>query len=392
MAPDGPLAPQPVRSEQSNTSVVFGNRLICKLFRKVEEGINPDVEVERFLTEQAKFPHTPDVAAVFEYKRRGRDGAVIGFLQQLVPNEGDAWTHTVDAIGRYFEAILTHPERLSLTAPGDVHPLDLRGATPPPPLDSLLHEFLDRARLLGRRTAELHLALASRADLPDFAPEPFTTYYQRELYQGSRTLARQVLARVRKGIRDLPNEDDRARARTLVKAEDQLLARLKQVVDHKFTGRRIRCHGDYHLGQVLYTGRDFVIIDFEGEPARTMSERRFKRSPLRDVAGMFRSFDYAASYALRAGRVRAEDVPLLQPAAALWVVWVQAAFATAYLTTVAPADLLPRGDADLRALLDFSLLDKAIYELGYELNNRPDWVHVPLEGILRLLTSSAGAP
>ncbi len=391
MVSDGPLAPQPVRSEQSNTSVVFGNRLICKLFRKVEEGINPDVEVERFLTEQAKFPHTPDVAAVFEYKTRGGSNAVIGFLQQLVPNEGDAWTYTIDAIGRYFEDILTHPERPSLVVPVDVHPLDLRGATPPPPLDALLHEYLQRARLLGQRTAELHVALASRDDLPDFAPEPFTTYYQRELYQGGRTLARQVLARLRKHLRELPAEDDRARARTLLKAEDDLLHRLKEVAHHKLTGRRIRCHGDYHLGQVLYTGRDFVIIDFEGEPARSMSERRFKRSPLRDVAGMLRSFDYAASYALRAGRVRGEDVPLLQPAADLWVLWVQAAFAAEYLDTVAPADLLPRADADLRVLLDFSLLDKAIYELGYELNNRPDWVHVPLDGILRLLATGAPA-
>ncbi len=391
MASDEPLSPHPIRSEQSNTSVVFGTRLICKLFRKVEEGINPDVEVERFLTEQAKFPHTPDVAAVFEYKPRGQASMVLGFLQQLVPNEGDAWTYTIDAIGRYFEEILAHPERTSLTAPVDVHPLDLRAATPPPPLDTLLHEYLQQARLLGRRTAELHVALASRDDLPDFAPEPFTTYYQRELYQGGRTLARQVLARLRKHVRDLPGEDDRAHARTLLKAEDDLLARLKEVVDHKLTGRRIRCHGDYHLGQVLYTGRDFVIIDFEGEPARSIGERRFKRSPLRDVAGMLRSFDYAASYALRAGRVRGEDVPLLQPAAALWVLWVQAAFTAEYLDTVAPADLLPRADADLRVLLDFSLLDKAIYELGYELNNRPDWVHVPIEGVLRLLASGVPA-
>ncbi len=391
MASDEPLSPQPIRSEQSNTSVVFGNRLICKLFRKVEEGTNPDVEVERFLTEQAKFPHTPDVAAVFEYKAHGRAAAVIGFLQQLVPNEGDAWTYTIDAIGRYFEEVLTHPERPALTAPTDVHPLDLRASTPPPPLDTLLHEYLQRARLLGRRTAELHIALASRDDLPDFAPESFTTYYQRELYQGGRTLARQVLTRLRKHVRDLPGEDERASARALLKAEDELLARLKQVVDHKLTGRRIRCHGDYHLGQVLYTGRDFVIIDFEGEPARSMSERRFKRSPLRDVAGMLRSFDYAASYALHAGRVRVEDVPLLQPAAELWVLWVQAAFVAEYLDTVAPAGLLPRADADLRVLLDFSLLDKAVYELGYELNNRPGWVHVPLQGILRLLAANTPA-
>jgi maltose alpha-D-glucosyltransferase / alpha-amylase len=384
-AAEAPLTPHPVRSEQSNTSVVFGDQLILKLFRKVEEGINPDVEVERFLTEQARYPHTPDVAAVFEYHRRGHERAVLGFLQQLVPNEGDAWTFTIDALGRYFEEVLTHAERPTAPPTAGSHPLDLLGATPPAPLDTLLHEYLQRARLLGRRTAELHIALASRADTPDFAPEPFTTYYQRELYQGARSFARQALATLRQHLRDLPDESDRARARDLLRLEDDLLSRLKRIVSHKLSARRIRCHGDYHLGQVLYTGKDFVIIDFEGEPARTMTERRFKRSPLRDVAGMLRSFDYAASYALRSGRVRTEDIPLLRPSAELWVLWVQAGFLADYLDTIAPSGLLPRTMPDVRLLLDFSLFDKAIYELGYELNNRPAWVHVPIEGLLRLL-------
>ena len=385
LASDHPLVPQPVRREQSNTSIVFGDRLMLKLFRRVGEGINPDVEVERFLTEDAKFPHTPDVAAVFEYKRPKQETTVIGFLQQLVPNEGDAWTYTVDAIGQYFEQILTHPDRPALASEPLRHPLDLRGAAPPAPVDILLHQYLQRARLLGQRTAELHVALASRPDNPDFAPEAFTTYYQRELYQGARTLARQALTSLRTHARDVTDEGDRARVRELIRSEDALLARFKRIVNHKLSGRRIRCHGDYHLAQVLYTGRDFVIIDFEGEPGRAMSERRFKRSPLRDVAGMLRSFDYAASYALRSGRVRADDIRQLRPAADLWVQWVQAAFLDEYLTTIAPANLLPRVDRDLRLLLDFSLLDKAVYELGYELNNRPAWVHVPLEGILRLL-------
>jgi maltose alpha-D-glucosyltransferase/alpha-amylase len=387
VASDVALTPQPVRREQSNTSIVFGDRLMLKLFRRVDEGINPDVEVERFLTEQAKFPHTPDVAAVLEYQRPKQETMIIGFLQQLVPNEGDAWTYTIDAIGQYLEQIVTHPDRASLAPEPRRHPLELRGLAPPAPLDALLHQFPQRARLLGRRTAEMHIALASRPDNRDFAPEAFTTYYQRELYQGARSLARQALARLRKHARDITDEDDRARVRELIRSEDDLLARFRRIVDHKLTGRRIRCHGDYHLAQVLYTGRDFVIIDFEGEPARPMSERRYKRSPLRDVAGMLRSFDYAASHALRSGRVRTEDIPLLRPAADLWVRWVQAAFLDEYLTTIAPANLLPRTNHDQRLMLDFLLLEKAVYELGYELNNRPGWVHVPIDGILRLLAS-----
>ncbi|MDE3174047.1 MAG: maltose alpha-D-glucosyltransferase [Gemmatimonadota bacterium] len=386
-----PLHPQPVRREQSNTSVVFGDQLILKLFRKVEEGINPDVEVERFLTEQANYPHTPDVAAVFEYRRPGREPVVAGFLQQLVPHEGDAWTLTVDALGRYFDDALSHPGRPAEPPPPRTHPLDLAGAVPPAPLDGLLHEFLDRARLLGRRTAELHLALASRPEVPAFAPEPFTSYYQRELYQGARSLARRTLAHLRARLRDLSAEGDRARARELVRLEDELLGRFKRIVDRKLSAQRIRVHGDYHLGQVLFTGRDFVIIDFEGEPARTMSERRFKHSPLRDVAGMLRSFDYAASYALHGGRVRTEDVARLRPAAAHWALWVQAAFLADYLATAGPSGLLPRALPDVRLLLDFSVLDKAIYELGYELDHRPAWVHVPVDGLLRLLGTDGAA-
>jgi maltose alpha-D-glucosyltransferase/alpha-amylase len=172
-------------------------------------------------------------------------------------------------------------------------------------------------------------------------------------------------------------------ARTLIGMEDPLLRRIRTVTDRKLVATRIRIHGDYHLGQVLYTGRDFLILDFEGEPSRSISERRFKRSPLRDVAGMIRSFEYAAAYGLLQGPTRAEDAPALAPWARLWRRWASARFLQGYLGVASGAGFLPPNPDDLRAMLDLYLIDKTVYELRYELNNRPDWVGIPLQALLR---------
>ena len=178
----------------------------------------------------------------------------------------------------------------------------------------------------------------------------------------------------------------------MLAAEDPLLRQVRSVLERRLAMLRIRFHGDYHLGQVLYTGKDFVILDFEGEPSRSLSERRFKRSPLRDVAGMVRSFEYAAAYALRHGPRRAEDVPALQPWARLWSRWASAAFVRGYMPALGDAPFFPRDPLELTPLLDFYLLEKTVYELRYELNNRPDWVRIPLEAILRRVDLEAGKP
>jgi maltose alpha-D-glucosyltransferase/alpha-amylase len=200
-----------------------------------------------------------------------------------------------------------------------------------------------------------------------------------------------VLLLLRRRVSQLP-EALQPPARKLLELESVIMRRFRAVADRKIAALRIRAHGDYHLGQVLYTGRDFVTIDFEGEPSRTITARRIKRSPLRDVAGMLRSFHYAAYTVLLGsapgGRVRPEDVPVLEPWARLWTQWVSAAFFKSYLETGAKS-LLPPQAEDLQVLLDAHLLEKALYELGYELNNRPDWVAVPLTGILELLETKS---
>jgi maltose alpha-D-glucosyltransferase/alpha-amylase len=246
--------------------------------------------------------------------------------------------------------------------------------------------YLESASLLGKRTAELHLALASDPDDPAFAPEPFSELYLRSLYQGMRGLTRRTFRALRTRITSLP-EDVQAEARALLGREQEIMDRFRRIVGQKLQGARIRCHGDFHLGQVLFTGKDFVIIDFEGEPERRLSERRLKRSPLRDVAGMLRSFDYASQTILLrvASIVQKEEYPTFQKWAQLWWRAVSAQFLGAYLAAVGNASFASKDTRELNLMLSTFLLEKAVYELGYELNNRPDWVRVPLAGIIHVL-------
>jgi maltose alpha-D-glucosyltransferase/alpha-amylase len=229
----------------------------------------------------------------------------------------------------------------------------------------------------------MHAALASRDDVPAFAPEPFTPHYQRSIYQLMRTQTVQTLQLLRRKAKG--NAD----AEALLARESELQQRFRRVLEGRITGLRIRTHGDYHLGQLLRTGNDFVIIDFEGEPSRPLSERRIKRSALRDVAGMLRSFHYAP-YAVVHGQsqgsvIRGEDIAALESGARFWHRAVSEAFLRAYLAESAGAAHLPRTREELRVLLDAYLLEKALYEIVYELNNRPEWLAIPLRGVLDLL-------
>jgi maltose alpha-D-glucosyltransferase / alpha-amylase len=384
-----PLEPVPMKVEQTNTSVVYGKRLILKLFRQLGEGINPELEIGRFLTEKTSFTHISPLAGSLEYYRTKGKPMSLAVLQGFVPNEGDAWRYTLDSLERYFQSVLSHPTVQAPPVP-QKHLLSLL-KEPPPLARETIGPYLVSAQLLGQRTAELHLALASVPDDHDFAPESFTFMYQTSLYQSMRSFTIRILQLLREGMKTLPpglKED----AQRVLDLEKTIIERYQLIRKHKVSAARIRCHGDYHLGQVLYTGKDFVIIDFEGEPARPLSERRLKRSPLQDVAGLIRSFHYAAHSAL----IRQvplsprpeDDRPLLQHWAQYWYVWVSVAFLTSYLDAVRPSGLLPEDPEQLRILLDAYILDKAVYEIGYELNNRPDWVKVPLQGILQLLEAS----
>jgi len=378
--------PAVLRVEQSNTSIVFGDRLILKLFRRLSQGTNPDLEVGRFLTERTGFRHVAAVAGSFELQPPKGEPTSLGLLQEYVRHESDAWAYTIDQVYQYFERVLANR---GLQAPPCEEPLTtLIEAEPPPVLLETVGGYLETARLLGRRTAELHRALASDPDDPAFAPEPFTQLYQRSLYQSVRNLAGRVMHLLRERVDAVPAAA-RDEARLVLASEGELLRRCHAIVGRPLGGRRIRCHGDFHLGQVLHTGADFVVIDFEGEPASSLSERRIKRSPLRDVAGMLRSFAYAAHGAILGeatdGVVRQQDTAALEPWARFWRQWVGSAFLRAYLHELEPTDLLPKRRTDVGLLLRVLLIEKAVYELGYELGHRPGWVRIPLRGILALL-------
>ena len=375
--------PNPVKREQSNTSIVYGDRFILKMFRRLQEGVNPDLEIGAFLTEKTSFEHVPKLGGSFQF-RRGNRSATLGILQSWVRNEGDAWRYTLDHLGHFFESCSTTAEIPAELARPVGHVLDFVEREVPMAARDMIGPYLASAHLLGQRTGELHVALASERSDPDFTPEPFTPFYLRSAYQSMRTLADRTLILLRDRVKALP-EEARAEAEKILALKNEILTRFRLVIDQETTAMRIRGHGDYHLGQVLFTGKDFVITDFEGEPAQPLSERRRKRSPLRDVAGMLRSFDYAALSALKSGDFRLEDMPRLKLFAQGWIFWVSVVFLQSYLEASRGGGFLPTAKDEMKTLLDLHLLYKAVYELSYELNNRPDWVGVPIRGILDIL-------
>ena len=367
-----PLPSRAMKAEQSNSAVIYDGRFFLKLYRKPELGENPDAELLRFLSERQNFEHVPGYCGAIEHRVPGSEPRVLALLVANVPNEGDAWSYTLDSLSRFFERVLSQQP-------------DANGATP-----ALIDEVVggvypERARQLGERTGQMHLALAADNDDPAFAPEPFTGLYQRSLYQSMRAGTRRMSQLLERKLASLP-EKFRGEADALLKREDEILQRQAAMLEHKIGVTRTRHHGDYHLGQVLNTGRDFLIIDFEGEPARSLSERRIKRSPLRDVAGMLRSFHYAAHTALaRQQGLRAEDFASLEAWAEIWVESVSRQFLSAYLVTTKGSSFIPDDPKTLASLLEVYLLEKAAYEVCYELNNRPDWLFIPVRGITRIL-------
>jgi maltose alpha-D-glucosyltransferase/alpha-amylase len=384
----GPLAPALMRAEQSNSSVVYGQCLVLKIFRRVERGINPDLEIGLFLTEHSSFRNVPTVAGHIEYLSKQGTRTSLGVLQGYVPNQGDAWEFTLRALTECYDKARQTGSLAASEIP-QASLLSMAEQPIPERVSLRIGPYLESAALLGQRTAELHLALASAREYPAFEPQRMSEAEQKafatsamNLVTANFSLLRQYKLRQPKGdlLEPIQREADR-----VLSLESTALRRFQRFGERKLSAELTRIHGDYHLGQVLFTGSDFVLIDFEGEPARTLEERRKKRSPLQDVAGMLRSFHYAA-YAplLQQGRSD-EELQFFGPWAYYWQKWVSAAFLRTYLEVSRNAPFVPQSREDLTLLLDAYILDKAVYELGYELNNRPSWVGIPLEGISQLL-------
>jgi maltose alpha-D-glucosyltransferase/alpha-amylase len=380
----GPLPARTGSAEQSNTSILYNGKLILKLFRRLQSGENPDTEIGRFLTEVAHFPRiAPFLGDITATLPNTTKPTTLAMLQGLVENEGDGWAFTLDELARFYESVATCPAPLDLGQPASFLS---RHAVPP-----LAREhaglYLDAAALLGRRTAEMHLALATPTDNPAFAAEPVTA---ETLAGDAARIDAQValtLDALRHGLTTLPDELTTDAAALILSRRIELFARAHAIAASPAasSGQRIRIHGDYHLGQVLRARGDYVLLDFEGEPARTLAERRTKQSPLKDVAGMLRSFSYAAYAGLdRFVQRHPGTHTTLEPWAILWQNAVSTEFLTAWRTTIAANPHLTPEPAQAHLLLNAYLLEKALYELLYELNNRPAWVRIPLAGILAL--------
>ena len=355
------------RAQQSNTSIIYGKQFIAKLFRKLEPGINPDIEIGAFLTAQG-FTNTPAMLATLVFEHGQGETMAAAILQSFVPNEGDAWKYTLQSLAAFYHRAL-----------------DTKLDNP-----ELLGDYVASAKLLGVRTAQMHVALASSASSPDFAPERFSEPDALALSKDIVHQAETSFALLQSQLAVLPPEEQLL-ARQVLQLEVEIGKRLNALSAIRTSAKRIRYHGDYHLGQVLYTGSDFMIIDFEGEPARPLSERRAKALALRDVAGMLRSFQYAA-YAGPQGLI--PDLPAtpamqtkLADCSAFWYSQASRLFLDAYFAEANSRDFLPSTPDQRTFFLDAFLLQKALYEVQYELNNRPAWVGIPLRGIISLLQS-----
>ncbi len=385
-----PLVSHPLKVEQSNSSILYDNTFFLKLYRRAEEGTNPDVELSRSLTEQTDFTNLPAFAGAIEWRRGDSAPLTVALLLQFVANETDGWSYTLDYVERSFGYALTLKDRLDTLPelPESLLPIE-PGTVPTLVRDFIGSVYLDMASLLGRRTAELHRALASLSRSPDVTAERFSLLYQKSLYQSMRSLTLKVFTELENGLASL-NAQTAAAVETILADRKAILGRLRRIAEKKIRALKMRTHGDYHLGQVLYTGKDFVIIDFEGEPARSLTERRLKQSALRDVAGMIRSFHYAASgtVLLRSAKQGA-DVDYLEHWARLWYTYVSGVFLHGYLEAVGDAEFVPTDERDFAVLLETFLLEKAIYEAGYELNNRPDWLMIPIRGIDQIMNSES---
>jgi maltose alpha-D-glucosyltransferase/alpha-amylase len=359
--------------EQTNSSVILGERLILKAYRRLQKGTNPDLEIGRYLTEKARFGNTPPLAGAIEYTGPDGETTTLGLLQGYVENQGDGWSYVLDYLDRYLEdRLLT-----SWSPEGEDEPEEELAAE-----DTF---FAGLVRILGLRTGELHAAFAAPTDDEAFAPETASPEEVAGWADGVLAEAGNTLDLLKRRGNSLPDEAVPDVER-LLGLREELARSVKSVARENFRVVKTRHHGDYHLGQVLVVGNDFQIIDFEGDPARSLAERRKKHSPLRDVAGMLRSFDSAIRSALMdLGTERANQLERLEPWVRLWEKRARRAFLDGYREGVGDAASYPDKEEHARALIELFTLEKAFHEIGYELDNRPGRVGIPIRRVLDLL-------
>jgi maltose alpha-D-glucosyltransferase/alpha-amylase len=370
----------------------LGQDFVFTIYREVEPGPNPDREIGEFLTNHTNFAHIARTLGAIEYRVRQEDESeevtTLGTLTAFVRNAADGWTYTLDHLGLFFERALAIGEddpRLKELTSGT--PFALSSQPVPRVITELLGGHAETAVLLGRCTAELHAALSTHPEMPEFAPEPFTEFYRHSLYHGFLAQMNKSLDALRQHVEQLSGAAHEE-ARAVLEQQDTLGERFNALRDMRISGMRMRHHGDYHLANVLYSGSNFIIRNFDGDYTRPMSERRIKRSPMKDVASMVRSLHYVSHAVLFnhvPGIVTTQDDWRLERWAKAWYQWVSALFLRGYFETARAADCLPQTQPEIKVLLDAFTLEKGLMEVEYELRHRPDWVRIPLHGILEQL-------
>ncbi|MGI0091088.1 MAG: putative maltokinase, partial [Nitrososphaerales archaeon] len=387
--PEGELKSSVLGSEQSNTSLVYQEKCVLKLIRRIEEGRNPELEIGEFLTKRG-FDGSPKVFGSISYRTPGAEPSTVAVLEEYIRNEGNAWSLFSEEFRKFQEKMRAKKPAQEATPQITSAPSLTVQPQPTNSLEEMIgHAFVDNVSLLGKRTGQFHLALMTETEDPDFRPEPFGYLEQVAISQSMISYSKRVFERCERAS-GLP-EETKKEIDDLVSRRGEISNRFLALRKTKLDCMRSRNHGDYHLGQVLFTGKDFTIIDFEGEPARSLSDRRLKKSPIRDVAGMLRSFQYVAYSAIMSDSTTGakEDTTSSMEWASTWTKAVSDIFLKSYLQTVETSAIVPKDKDALAILLDAYLLEKSIYELGYELDNRPSWLTIPTRGIKDLIGASS---
>jgi maltose alpha-D-glucosyltransferase/alpha-amylase len=371
-----------LKSDQSNTAIIYNDKYFFKFYRRVEMEINPELETMRFLSEHTSFTNSPRYSGSVEFKDATGKVLVFGLMQEKVENQGDARGMALDSVGRFFERVMTKAKNEKL--PKLINKPAIRFEESPEIIQEFIGRgFYERVVRLGQRTAEMHLALASDAADPAFTPETFTANYQRAMYSSLRKLVRDRLNLLENSMHKL-DADTQVLGKKILSLEKTILECFKEVYEVRIEAIKTRIHGDFHLGQVLFTGKDFFMIDFEGEPGFSFSERRLKKNPFKDVAGMMRSFHYAAfGKILINENYRDRDLEFLEAWADQWQHYVSRYYLGAYMERMGLGNKLTY---EYDMLVRTFLIEKAVYELGYELNGRPEWTKIPLRGIDYLIS------
>ncbi len=375
-----------VDTEKRYTIITYDNKYVLKLYRRLDQTFNPDVETTKFLSTHTKFENVSPFCGLFQFIPKTGKPFIMGMLQQIIENQGEVWNHVKDSSDRFFENVLTSSKNLELEKTENLLTEPLSYEDFSDPMKELMGIILpERIYQLGEFTARMHLALSENNTHKDFDKEQFSLHYQRSLYSGLQTLTRTTLQNLKSNLKKLP-EEIQSEAKEILDLKADILQCFKDIYDHKIPVMKIRTHGDYHLKQILWTGREYIMMSFEGDPSKSFSERRILRSAMRDLAAMIRSFHYVAySSILSPEYNQSRKEGNLEEWAEAWHYYISRLYLKGYYDKAGNSDFMPKDPEDFKILMHTFLLEKALFELNYEIKNRPEWTIIPIRGIKAII-------